>query len=117
MMRKWDLAGDRKISKLEFSKNVRELGLEGSDAEVDSLFESLDEDNSGSLEMVELRQAIPRLQSAARQAAIAAIACGASAFCASAPGTNDPRTRMVRLLADDPLVAPVRVHAIVCFFW
>ena len=64
-MRKWGLTGN----KVEFRASVRGLGVEGSDWEIDRLFDQLDDDGSGSLEMSELRAALPRLRGAAKDAA------------------------------------------------
>lgn len=61
-----DLVGHTETLMREFRKHVRELGHQGTDAEIDSLFESLDGDKSGFLDVDELRPAILRLHSASQ---------------------------------------------------
>ena len=59
---KWDSSGNGEIDKSEFRERVLGLGLEGSAAEVDGLFESLDGDGGGSLDVAEVKKAFKQLQ-------------------------------------------------------
>lgn len=56
--RKWDSSGDGDIDKKEFQKNVLAMGVTHSADEVDALFDSLDADGGGSLDMNEVRKAL-----------------------------------------------------------
>jgi len=71
LMSEWDRNHDGDISKQEFRLNVRKLGLlegEASTKELDALYESLDVDGSGALDLEEMKYALKGLQSNARVA-------------------------------------------------
>ena len=69
LMRDWDPNRDGTITKMEFRANVRKLVPEKVDVkEVDNLFETLDVDKSGEIDISELKLALKRLQDAAAQA-------------------------------------------------
>ena len=65
IIHRWDPSGDGQIDMFEFRKNVRELGLEASNPEIDGLFKSLDEDGGGTLDMPEIKHALQTLHDAA----------------------------------------------------
>lgn len=70
-MNEWDRNHDGDISKQEFRLNVRKLGLlegEANTKELDALYESLDSDGSGALDLEEMKHALKGLQSNARVA-------------------------------------------------
>jgi len=69
VMRTWDTNGDGALSKIEFRQQVRKLGIGADYRETDALFDSLDTDGSGELELGELKGAVRRLQEAAGVAA------------------------------------------------
>ena len=54
----WDDDGGGSVDSDEFATKVRQLGLEGTDAELLDLFQLLDDDNSGELEISELLTAM-----------------------------------------------------------
>ena len=62
---RWDPSGTGQIAMRQFRINVRGLGLEASDHEIDGLFRSLDEDGGGTLDMSEIKHALANLQEAA----------------------------------------------------
>ena len=64
---RWDPNGDG-VDKKEFRENVLALGLEAQPSELDSLFESLDEDGGGTLDGDELKHALKTLADAFQQA-------------------------------------------------
>ena len=69
LVKEWDRNGDGDISKPEFRLNLKKLGLEKEDGlEIDRLFDSLDGDKSGSIDIPELRAAFKKLQDDAKQA-------------------------------------------------
>ena len=75
LMREWDPNGDGEISPMEFRQNVRKLlptelhaGLVIS--EVDALFNDLDLDKSGALDVGEIKIALKRLQNEAALASV-----------------------------------------------
>lgn len=71
LMNEWDRNHDGDISKQEFRLNVRKLGLlegEANTKELDALYESLDSDGSGALDLEEMKHALKGLQSNARVA-------------------------------------------------
>lgn len=57
------------VSKSEFRDNVREMGIEAEAAELNDLFESLDEDGGGSLDLAELKATLTTLREVAMQTA------------------------------------------------
>ena len=61
LLKKWDLKGDGVVSMSEFKQNIKTLGIEAKEEEVEELFNKLDGDSSGSLEIGELRITVPRL--------------------------------------------------------
>ena len=54
---------------MDFRTNIRNLGLKAEDEEIDALFNRMDDDGSGSMEISELRAALQVLQNEAAQAA------------------------------------------------
>jgi len=62
LLASWDRNGDGSISRQEFRINVRALGFRVSTREVDGLFECIDEDGGGELDLRELKVALRRLQ-------------------------------------------------------
>ena len=56
--KKWDTSGDGELDKKEFRKSALGLGLVATAADVDSLFDSLDTDGSGTLNITELQKAL-----------------------------------------------------------
>jgi len=64
----WDRNKDGDISKSEFRINVKKLGLPIDIGQIDGLFDSFDDDNSGSLEMPELKKALKGLKDEVRRA-------------------------------------------------
>eukprot|EP00966_Prymnesium_polylepis_P216345 5008352-Prymnesium_polylepis.1 len=69
LAKKWDLQGTGSITKIDFRTNVRNLGLKAEDDEIDALFARMDDDGGGSLDLVELRTALQKLQDEASVAA------------------------------------------------
>lgn len=62
LVKGWDRNGDGDISKPEFRIAIRNLGLDIDGKEVDALFESLDADKGGSLDLRECRLALKKWQ-------------------------------------------------------
>uniref|UniRef100_A0A7S2IJD3 EF-hand domain-containing protein n=1 Tax=Haptolina brevifila TaxID=156173 RepID=A0A7S2IJD3_9EUKA len=63
IMKQWDASGDGELSKSEFRNNVLSLGVKDiTDTDIDGLFDSLDSDGGGALDMDEVKKAIKRLQ-------------------------------------------------------
>ena len=80
LVRSWDPNGDGDISKMEFRQNVRKmLGSKVEVKEVDKMFDELDADKGGSLDLAELRQAFKKLQDKAASAATSAGSVGEQA--------------------------------------
>ena len=73
LVQQWAKRGEEPISKMEFRQHIRKM-LEQTDVrEIDALFERLDEDGGGTLDVDEMRHALKTLQqSAAKGAAEAA---------------------------------------------
>ena len=58
----WIKRVDQPVSKIEFRQHIGKL-VDGADTkQIDALFESLDEDNSGTLSLVEIRSAMAKFQ-------------------------------------------------------
>ena len=64
LMLEWDRNKDGDISKQEFRLHTKKLGLDQthSTADIDSLYDSLDLDGSGSLDVSEMKAALKRMQ-------------------------------------------------------
>ena len=62
---RWDNNGNGQLERVEFFQNIVELGLETDRAESDALFASFDEDDDGSLSIIELKPALKKLIDAA----------------------------------------------------
>ena len=65
LMKEWDRNNDGDISKQEFRLNVRKLGMGDADAttaQLDALYDSLDLDGSGNLDIGEMKEALKALQ-------------------------------------------------------
>ena len=68
MIREWDRNGDGELDKIEFRQAVRKtllLDRPSSNAEIDGLFQDFDSDNSGKLDLNELKPALQALKDAA----------------------------------------------------
>ena len=76
LLASWGKREKEPISKMEFRTNVRKMLDKPNVKELDSLFESLDEDKGGSLDISEVRSAFARLRGAAADAMKASIAVG-----------------------------------------
>jgi hypothetical protein len=55
------------VDRGEFRKSVKELGVKAEDSEIDALFDSLDSDGSGELDVAELKELLTRLRETAQQ--------------------------------------------------
>ena len=84
----WAKRGEEPINKMEFRQHVRKL-LSADKTykidmrQVDELFEELDEDHGGSLDVAELRLALKKLQDSASTAAKTSVSCQARAAAAA----------------------------------
>ena len=67
LVSKWDVSGDGLVDRGEFRKSVKELGVKAEDTEIDALFDSLDSDGSGELDVAELKELLTRLKETAQQ--------------------------------------------------
>ena len=67
VLKDWDSKGKGEFLKAEFRLNLRNVGLNPSSAEADSLFDSWDEDGGGSLDLKELKEALLKAQAAAKK--------------------------------------------------
>ena len=56
MFRKWDIDGNGSVSKSEFSWALPALGLPVTSSEVESLFDTMDTNKSGDLQLEELQR-------------------------------------------------------------
>ena len=66
LIREWDKNGDGDISKMEFRIVVRnKLDIKADNKEIDALFNSLDTDGGGQLDLSEIKPALQALQDAA----------------------------------------------------
>uniref|UniRef100_A0A7S3BDG9 EF-hand domain-containing protein n=1 Tax=Haptolina ericina TaxID=156174 RepID=A0A7S3BDG9_9EUKA len=63
-MKKWDKDGDGKISRVEFRYRSSSLGLREHEKDLESLFDRLDKDGSGSIDLSELDKGLRSLQKA-----------------------------------------------------
>ena len=63
----WDSDGLGEVDRAAFRKNVLSIGLVAEDAEIYELFDSLDTDGGGSLDMNEVKHSLKTLQDAASQ--------------------------------------------------
>ena len=69
ILREWDPNGDGSISRMEFRVDVRKMLGNNVDAqETDALFRELDSDNSGAIDLEELKVALTQLKEAAVEA-------------------------------------------------
>ena len=66
VLRTWDTDGDGVISRKEFEKGLRALGLHGDQAEIDELFASMDVNGDGTLDYTELHRLL-RVGAAAKK--------------------------------------------------
>jgi Ca2+-binding EF-hand superfamily protein len=69
LVSKWDVNNDGLLSRQEFVSNVLKLVPNAVQTEVDDLFDQLDEDGGGELDLAELKHALKSLQDAAARAA------------------------------------------------
>ena len=69
LLREWDKNKDGAVQKMEFRQAVRgSLKLHATNGEIDALFDTLDADHGGTLDLQELKPALMHLQSAAAEA-------------------------------------------------
>jgi len=66
---KWDENGDGDLDVREFRNNARQLGVHGTDAEIDALFSSYDADQKGTLNLQELKVMLKTLYDLAKTSA------------------------------------------------
>ena len=81
IFRDWDQNGDGQISKAEFRKALRSLGVEGGREDHDELFDSWDVDGSGAIDYKELDKALGR---GSHSAFMRTCACVCACVCACA---------------------------------
>ena len=60
LFREWDEDGDGTVSKKEFRKAMKFLGVDASKEELDMLFDTFDPDGGGSIDYNELNKALKR---------------------------------------------------------
>lgn len=65
LVKRWDTNDDRTLTKIEFRQAVRQSGVVANNADIDRLFKDFDADNSGTLEISELKPCVIALQEAA----------------------------------------------------
>ena len=66
LFREWDTDGDGEVSRKEFHKAMKQLGLEVPKKDIDELFDSWDPDGSGTLDFKELQKVLRPPPGAAR---------------------------------------------------
>ena len=71
MVRQWAKRGVEPISKMEFRQNVRKVLDKTNTKDIDALFEEMDDDGGGSLDVEELQSALKDFQAKAATAAAA----------------------------------------------
>ena len=69
LMREWDPNRDGTITKMEFRGNVRKMLPKADTKEIDDLFNQLDDDHSGEMDVSEIKGALRKLQKSAAAAA------------------------------------------------
>ena len=57
MIRMWDADRSGKVDRKEFHGQIAELGVDGSEEDIDALFDAFDEDDSGYLDLTEMKHA------------------------------------------------------------
>ena len=68
-LKQWDENGDGEIDKAEFRSHVHSVGMKGiADEELDKLYDTLDSDGSGKLDMAEVKASLMKLQQSAAKA-------------------------------------------------
>lgn len=65
LVQKWAKRGEEPISKMEFRQHVRKMIDKTDVKDIDALFDELDDDHGGSLDVPELKAALKKLQKAA----------------------------------------------------
>ena len=65
LLRAWDKGGDGEISHDEFKAQIKILGYDGSQSDVDRFIRTIDADGSGNITLVELKEPIKKLVDAA----------------------------------------------------
>lgn len=69
LVRAWDQKHKGCVNKIEFRQGVRKgLGLQAENKEIDALFDEFDDDQGGTLDAPELKEALKSMQDAAAQA-------------------------------------------------
>jgi len=68
LVKKWDKDGDGTVTSKEFVANMLEMGVEVAPAELQKLFEKLDADKGGSLDLNEVKKTFQTLQNEAYSA-------------------------------------------------
>ena len=61
IIKRWDKDGDGSVTRSEFHKNVKELGVTANRTDVDVFFDTLDDDDGGSLNLEEVKKAFQKL--------------------------------------------------------
>lgn len=65
LVQTWAKRGNEPLNKMEFRQHIRKLVEKADSKKIDALFESLDDDGGGTLDLVEIRAALKKLQDAA----------------------------------------------------
>ena len=68
LVNKWDPSGDGEVDKAEFRHHVLDIGLQAEAEEIDELFNSLDDDGGGTLDLSEIKAALKVLKEESEQA-------------------------------------------------